>query len=199
MEQLPTDTEVHLYTVGEYAALGETEYRTELQEGIIVMSPSPKLRHMKGLLALARQIEDQLPEGLGVVAEIDVDLEFDEPDEPGTVRQPDLIVGDEAAFERAEDQGKLIRAADVLLAVEFVSPGSRRMDNRVKRAEYADAGIPNYWIIDVNKGLSLLACELTRDSGYVDSGPIIGSTFTTTKPFPMTVDLTKLVRRQAAE
>jgi hypothetical protein len=36
---------VHLYTVGEYAALGETEHRTELQEGVILVSPSPTPDH----------------------------------------------------------------------------------------------------------------------------------------------------------
>jgi Uma2 family endonuclease len=130
---------------------------------------------------------------------IDVNLELDGPDEPGTVRQPHLIVGPEAVFEQTEDQGELMRASDVLLVVEFVSPGSRRMDYKIKRSEYADAGIPNYWIIDVNKGISLLACELTEESGYVDNGQTIGATFTTTKPFPLTIDLSTLVRRSAAE
>ena len=90
-----------------------------------------------------------------------------------------------------------MRASDVVLVVEFVSPGSRRMDYKIKRSEYADAGIPHYWIIDVNKGVSLVACELTGDSGYIDSGQTIGTTFTTTKPFPLTIDLTKLVKRRA--
>jgi Uma2 family endonuclease len=195
MEQLPTDSYMHLYTAGEYAALGKTEHRTELQEGVVMMSSSPRLRHVRALKALARQIEDQLPEGHEVLTEIDLDLELARPDEPGFVRQPDLLVGDKAAFDRTEDQGALVRAADVLLVVEFVSPGSRRMDYKIKRSEYADAGIPNYWIIDVNKGISLLACELSRESGYVDNGEVIGATFTAVQPFSLTIDLAGLVRR----
>jgi Uma2 family endonuclease len=192
MEQWPTQ----LYTVGEYAALGETEFRTELQEGSIVMSPSPARRHSLALVELIKQIDSQLPDGLEVLIEIDVDLALVPPAHPGTVRRPDLIVGDGAAFEQAEDDGELMRASDVLLVVEFVSPGSRRMDYKVKRAEYADAGIPHYWIIDLDKPISLLACELADASGYIDAGEVTG-TFTTTQPFSVTIDLASLVRRRA--
>ncbi|WP_209648749.1 Uma2 family endonuclease [Kibdelosporangium banguiense] len=194
MEHWPTQ----LYTVGEYAALGETEFRTELQEGHLLMSPSPKRRHVLGIRALARQIEDQLPGGFEweVLTEIDLDLGLVPPDQPGTVRQPDLMVGDGLAFERAEDNGETMKAADVLLVVEFVSPGSRRMDYKIKRSEYADAGIRHYWIVDVKEPISLRMCELTETSGYVDKGEVIGG-FTTAEPFPMTIDLASLVRRRA--
>nr|WP_042181856.1 Uma2 family endonuclease [Kibdelosporangium sp. MJ126-NF4] len=194
MEQLPT----HFYTVGEYAALGETEHRTELQEGSILMSPSPKRRHVLGVNALAKQLEDQLPvaSDLEVLTEIDLDLGLAQVDQPGTVRRPDLIVGDGVAFERTEDAGDTMRASDVLLVVEFVSPGSRRMDYKIKRAEYAEAGIPHYWIVDVKDPISVRVCELTETSGYVDTGEAIGG-FTTTKPFPMSIDLAGLVTRRA--
>jgi Uma2 family endonuclease len=36
----------------------------------------------------------------------------------------------------------------VLLAVEIVSPGSEGVDTVTKRAEYAAAGIPQYWVVD---------------------------------------------------
>ena len=38
--------------------------------------------------------------------------------------------------------------ADVLFVVEIISPGSEAMDTTAKRAEYADAGIPQYWTVD---------------------------------------------------
>ncbi|MCA4995831.1 Uma2 family endonuclease [Tsukamurella tyrosinosolvens] len=41
-------------------------------------------------------------------------------------------------------------AADVLLAVEVLSPGTRRVDLVMMRSEYADAGIPHYWIVDLD-------------------------------------------------
>jgi Uma2 family endonuclease len=73
--------------------------------------------------------------------DIDVLLE----DDPPTVRAPDVAVLPASAVH----DGRRITAADVSLAVEFVSPGSRRSDRVTKLAEYAEAGIPNYWIIDL--------------------------------------------------
>lgn len=186
MEQLP-----HLYTVGEYAALGETEYRTELQEGAIVMSPRPAIDHMDVVYELAKEIEAQLPKDLKMVIEIDVDLELAPPTRPGTVRQPDLVVVDRAAYRQAKKERKMVRASDVRLMVEIVSPGSHRMDYKIKRSEYADAGIPHYWILDLNEPTSLLACTLVDGSRYVDSGEITG-TFRTNEPFPFVADLDAL-------
>lgn len=70
------------------------------------------------------------------------------------------------------------------------------MDYKIKRAEYADAGIPHYWIADVQEPISMRVFELTDTSGYVDTGEAIGG-FTVAEPFPMTIDLAGLVRRRA--
>jgi Uma2 family endonuclease len=188
MEHSPT----RLYTVGEYAALGESEPRTELQEGIVVMPPSPSYHHATALLELAVQVRSQLPHGLQVVTEIDIDLQLDRPDKPGSVRRPDLVIGQRAAFNRSAQDGGLLKAADVLVAVEIVSPGSRRLDYTFKRAEYADAGIPHYWILDLEDPVSLLACLLTDEFGYVDNGETTGE-FVATEPFPFKIDLESLV------
>jgi len=55
--------------------------------------------------------------------------------------------------------GGLLRAGDVLVVVEIVSAGSRRLDHVVKRGEYADAGIGHYWIIDLDGPVTLLDCH----------------------------------------
>jgi Uma2 family endonuclease len=82
-------------------------------------------------------------------------------------------------------------ASDVLLAVEVVSPGSRRTDHVMKRAEYADAGIPHYWIVDLDEPMSLLDCHLAGEFGYVDGGAVTG-VFRTIEPFPLEIDLETL-------
>ena len=75
--------------------------------------------------------------------------------------------------------------------VELVSATSRRTDLIAKRADYADAGIPHYWIVDLDEPVSLVACRLAGDLGYVDGGAITG-TFRTAEPFPVAIDLDAL-------
>ncbi len=77
------------------------------------------------------------------------------------------------------------------LYVEVLSPGTRRVDTRVKHDEYADAGIPHYWMVDLAAGAALTVCHLGGAFGYVDAEPVTG-TFTTDVPFPATVDLSAL-------
>lgn len=185
----------HLYTVGEYAALGETEHRTELQEGVIVMSPSPSPVHMFAGGELFVQVRAQVPANLVAIPEVDIDLGLVVPTGPGTVRRPDLVVVDEAAYEQWDMEGGPLRASDVHLVVEVVSPGSRRTDYVTKRSDYAEARIPHYWIVDIDKPVSLLVCELTEKGNYTDRGEVT-SEFIANAPFRCRIDLTKLLRRR---
>lgn len=183
---------VHLLTVAEYAALGEDEHgRTELMEGSLVMSPSPTADHMMATARLLLQLTPQAPPEFEVIPDVDIDLELVPSDQPGSSRRPDLIVVDRGARERQRSAGGLLRAADVLIVVEIVSPGSRRTDNIVKRAEYADAGIPHYWILDIEPPISLLAGHLAADFGYRDD-PSASGVYTAPEPFPVRLELDQL-------
>ena len=44
-----------------------------------------------------------------------------------------------------------------------------RTDYQVKHAEYADAGISHYWIIDITEPVSLVACR-----GYENAAAVAG-------------------------
>jgi len=184
----------HPLTIAEYERLPEdTEHRWELQEGCLVMSPSPRPRHALAVKELLKQLEPQLPDNLCVLPDIDINLELLPPDEPGQVRRPDLIIVDWAAYDSAEKDDRLIRASEVLVVVEVVSRGSVRMDNIIKRVEYFDAGIPHYWIIDLDVPASLIDCHPAGVFGYQDNGGVSG-VFSTSAPFSMHIDLNRLVR-----
>ncbi|MDQ1744806.1 MAG: hypothetical protein QOE23_3145 [Pseudonocardiales bacterium] len=181
-----------LLSIADYAALSEDDrHRWELQEGNLVISPSPTPRHMVVAAELYVQLRSQLPSNLRAVPDVDLDVQLAPLGQPGTARRPDLVVVDREEFDRVTETGGLLQAASTILVVEIVSPGSRRTDNLVKRGEYADAGIPFYWIIDPEVPVSLIACHLAGTFGYQDGGSITG-VFESVEPFPARVDLDAL-------
>lgn len=182
-----------LLTIADYAALGEDDtYRWELQEGNLVMAPRPIPRHTIAIAELYGQVDRQVPPDYCVVPDTDLDLQLAPPDQPGSSRRPDLFVVRRDEFDRVDREGGLLRASATVLVVEILSPGSRRADQRVKRAEYADAGIPFYWIIDLDPPVSVVVCKRAGELGYRDSDEVTGL-LETTAPFPLRVDLTALV------
>ncbi|MEQ0560665.1 Uma2 family endonuclease [Amycolatopsis sp. NEAU-NG30] len=179
----------HLLTIEEYAALGATDFGfTELMEGRVVTCPASGRRHDLAVCLLAAQLERQLPLGLAFVIANDLDLCLTPDGEPGFARRPDLLVVNRTAFEG----GGMLRASDVVLVAEVVTPGSKRTDYQVKHDEYADAGIPHYWIVDLAEPVSLVSCHRDGQAGYRDSWPVTG-VFTASAPFPVKLDLDGLL------
>ena len=180
-------------TVAEYLEIGEVEPGyTELAEGRLEVSPSPRLRHSRANSRLWWMLDQQVPRELMAVQDIDVDLQLAPPGGPGTVRRPDVVVAHRSATDRVDQEGEIYRASDVVLAVEILSPGSRRLDTVLKRNEYADAGIPHHWIVDLDEPVSLIACHLAGELGYMDPGAATG-VLRTTAPFPVEIDLDALL------
>ncbi|HJP76676.1 MAG TPA: Uma2 family endonuclease [Pseudonocardiaceae bacterium] len=181
-------------TVADFMAIdGENHPSLELQEGSLVMSPFASPAHMYASARLVMQIERCLPPSLVVLQEAEIDLQFVAPGEPGTVRRANLAVVHEDAYDRIAEDGGCFRADEVLLAIEIVSPGTKRMDRVVKRAEYADAGIRYYWIVDLEKPISVLAMHLADDFGYVEDGEVTG-VCTVDGPFRASLGLDELAR-----
>jgi Uma2 family endonuclease len=58
--------------------------------------------------------------------------------------------------------------ADLLLAIEIVSPGSEGMDEVTKRREYAAAGIPRYWVVDRDGAQTVTLHRLASDGIYTE-------------------------------
>ena len=107
---------------------------------------------------------------------------------PLTVRIPDVVL------HRCLEPGQFLAAADVVVAVEVLSKWSTRRDRIHKMGDYADAGIPHYWIVQLDK---LGAVSIERYM-LVDAGKPythVGTTsrdmgdraVTATTPFPMEV------------
>lgn len=179
----------HLLTLEEFIELPEDNSRRyELQEGILIVSPRANFLHQRVAHRLVAMLNEQLPPEWEAVGDVEMitDAIF-----PASVRVPDVVVVQEKLVSAAVPRST---ADEALLAVEIISPGSQRTDTLVKPVEYAKAGIPHYWVIDLNDPLSLVVYHQVGDLGY-QKAPAVTGTFTTNEPFSLQVDLTALSRR----
>ena len=143
-------------TLEEWAALPAAEgVRLELVEGLVVMAPMPLSWHQKAAMRIGYRLDEQLPADLTALTEVEVVLVR----EPATVRIPDVMVTGTSLYETNPPR---YSATDVLLVVEILSDGTRRVDRMVTFAEYAEAGIPQYWIVDVGSPCTLLCLRPGR-------------------------------------
>ena len=171
------------YTVDEFAALPEdNSMRYELVEGRIVASPRPALPHMIVLDELWGQLRPQLPDDLTAVTEIDLDLQLAQP----VVRIPDLVI----IHDRAIGKRGIVKASDVVLAVEVISPSSIRTDTKVKPMEYADAGVPHLWVVDPQLPVTATAYRLV--GGQYEESQRAEHVLAADEPCPLRVDLSGL-------
>ncbi|MFB4295653.1 Uma2 family endonuclease [Actinomadura sp. NTSP31] len=107
---------------------------------------------------------------------------------PPTGRKPDAVL------HRCIPDFEQLAAEHVLIAVEVRSPWSERRDRVHKMADYADAGIPHYWLVSFDKvgALSIERYALAGGPGryaYIgtthrDMGPVA---VTASDPFPIEV------------
>jgi Uma2 family endonuclease len=132
------DLNRHDWTVDKVANLPE-DLRYELIEGRLFVSPAPKLLHGQITFDVVAALKVNQPEGWCASGEMSVMVNT------RTELRPDaVVVRDVPPVWRNSP----IMAADLLLAIEIVSPSSRYTDPGEKKKLYASAGIPSYWIID---------------------------------------------------
>ncbi|REE95458.1 Uma2 family endonuclease [Thermomonospora umbrina] len=164
-----------------YASLDIPGHRVELLEGRIVVSPAPIRLHNRIVtwltLALAELAGDR---SWDLLARGVVEL-------PATDErvEPDLLV---SRVDESSDGEWTIPAAQVRLAVEVVSPFSRRDDYEVKTPSFARSGIPLYLMIDPREALvTLLSAPSPKGYLRAESVPF-GGKVELPEPFAIVLD-----------
>lgn len=133
---------VRRWTREEVLALPDDGNRYELFDGELLVTPAPSGLHQ---MALVRLLESLAPfvrlHGLGEPfwSPADLDLGGDQ------LSQPDLFVVPFLPPDR--DWRKF---PNPILIVEVLSPTTARADRTVKRRRFQRAGIPEYWIVDLD-------------------------------------------------
>ena len=156
-------------------------HRYELIDGTLIVSPAPKRGHQRAVGGLHVLLRSLCPSELEVLlAPFDVVLADD------TVVQPDLLVARRSDFTERD------LPVAPLLAVEVLSPSTRRIDLMLKRSRYEAAGCLSYWVVDPDEP-RVTAWEL-RGGTYGLAGEASGDDpLQLSRPFPVTVVPSRLL------
>jgi Uma2 family endonuclease len=150
-----------LWTEKQYLTMTDHSRRLlEFNDGYIEVLPMPTDKHQAisqfvflALLAFIQRIG-------GKVQYAPLRLQI----RSGKHREPDILLVRDANDPRRQNRYWL--GAD--LVVEIVSPDDPERDTKVKRADYAEAAIPEYWIIDPADEIITVLC--LKGESYMEHG-----------------------------
>ena len=132
----------------------------EFTDGHVQELPTPTFTHQAILAFLYRLFHAHLEPRGGVVMFAALRMRI----RAGKFREPDLLLLRDRSDARCQDRYWL--GAD--LVAEVVSPDDPDRDLIEKRADYAEAGIPEYWIVDP-RDETITVLTLDGDT-YVEQG-----------------------------
>lgn len=161
--------------------LPDAPRHTELWDGALVFNMSPQRAwHHRVIRTLEFALLEQAEDAARVMAEFSIKLD------DRTRPEPDLIV----TANPIDDDRTFVHAAEVILAVEVVSPESAQRDRLAKPARYAQAGIESFWLVEEERGHAAVhVYELDPVTHtYLPTG-IFRDTLRVTKPFPLEIGL----------
>lgn len=175
------------YTVDDLYNLPDLPPHTELIDGSLVFVSPQRDFHTLAMYLLESGLRRTVPDEFRVRREMTVVLG------PRNAPEPDVVV---VRAEAVQDRRKTrYEAADVVLAVEVVSPDSEERDREAKPRKYAAAGIPHFWLVEMagkNDDPVIHTYELDPvTKSYTNTG-IYHERLKLTVPFTIDIDLTAI-------
>jgi Uma2 family endonuclease len=137
---------VKLWTVAEYHHMSElglldADGRTELIAGQILLMASKGIPHVIALRLLASELDNLLNQDRSTFIITQDPIQLGDLSEP----EPDLVIVKGAMLDYLEHHPY---PADIHLVVE-IADSTLKYDCQVKDKLYADAGIVEYWVVDL--------------------------------------------------
>jgi Uma2 family endonuclease len=179
----------HGFTADDLDRIPDLPPHTELIDGSLVFVSPQKYFHSLAVDFLTMKLRAQAPPTLKPCREMTVVLSKRNRPEPDV-----CLVRAEAVTEEADETG--YQAADVVLAVEVVSPDSEERDRARKPQLYANAGIPHFWRVEKGEGRLPVVYVYELDAvttSYVPTG-IYHDRLKVSVPFAIDIDLTEINR-----
>lgn len=143
------------WTTDDLDQLPEDGIRRELIDGVLLVTPTPAPSHQTIAGMLMAWLARHCPAEFAVTQAVEVRI---------SRRRsfiPDVQVVTKEAAARNLPR---FAPAEVLLAIEIVSPSSVSMDRILKPALYAQAGIPCYWSVEIEPEFVVHTYELKPQS-----------------------------------
>jgi Uma2 family endonuclease len=170
-------------TVEDMENMPDDEFRYELDDGVLIVSPAPSNLHQRVVLRLAQVLDAACPPEFEVFIGVGVNINRYQH------RVPDLAVA------RADSMNTVFQERAPVLAVEVASPRTRLYDRNRKKDVYERFGIVSYWIVDPDPAKPQLTLFELRDGRYQQVAQVAGEeTFAAGRPFPVTVTPSALVQ-----
>jgi len=169
-------------TRADLESMPDDGHRYELIDGSLIVTPAPGHYHQRAVGELHLLLRQACPPELEVLlAPFDVALADD------TVMQPDLLVA-----RRRDVTDRDLPTAPVL-AVEVLSPSTRRIDLTLKHSRFEAAGCASYWVVDPREP-SFTAWQLIDDA-YVEVAHVVDDeSHTVAQPYPVRIRPADLIR-----
>lgn len=133
------------YTIDDYRALPD-DVRAELIDGNLIFMDAPSYTHQDIMMEILFDIKLFIRDRKGPckVMPSPLNVQLDKDDK--TVVQPDILITCDK--EQRNEKG-IYGAPDFCL--EIISPSTKRKDYGIKTAKYMNAGVHEYWIVDVQR------------------------------------------------
>jgi len=144
------------YTIEDVVALPDDAPRVELRDGVMIVVPSPTIGHQEIGTMLWLWFRNNSPRefrpsvATGLAVSINHTLE------------PDVLL---VRSETINPSSHFSTVEQIVIAVEIVSPGTKRRDLLEKPADYAGARVPYFWRIEQDP-VHLFAYELVVGGTY---------------------------------
>ncbi len=169
------------WTVDDIDLLPDDGLQYELLDGLLLVTPAPVPVHQRAVVRMLLLLSEACTSRFEVfVAPLDWRPDI------RTSLQPDLLVVDKDRI------GVKNITEPLALAVEILSPSTRRKDMVLKRSKYEDAGVASYWIVDP-AAPSFVAYDMV-DGRYVEvAAARDAQTAEVTMPFPARIVPSTLV------
>jgi Uma2 family endonuclease len=175
------------YTLYDLDALPEDGKDYELADGWLTeLSSSPWHDHA------ADRLKDILKDAARLArAEVYVAGGPNDISTPAGIRKPDVfVVPRDVARAAISRKVRTYYASDILLVAEVISPrsGSEQVDRVRKVREYARAGIPVYWIVDLEPEAKVTILTFQDGEYVLDAEIRAGHALSASQPFDVNFD-----------